>query len=149
MLSAGNSRRGVTLLELLIAVAIIATIVGISFPALTTGMATVRLASASGSVASYLTGAINTVNRRERASAIVVSPADNVLAVYTATSGDKPASKLEMPSGVTIEGTEPRRYLLFPGGAAPRITVSLRSEKGSRRTIQIDPVTAVPKITHE
>jgi hypothetical protein len=36
--------------------------------------------------------------------------------------------------------------MLFPGGAFPRIAIVLRSEKGGRRSIQIDPVTAVPKI---
>ena len=35
-----------------------------------------------------------------------------------------------MPSGIAIEGEEPRRFLLFPGGAFPRIAVILRSEKG-------------------
>jgi hypothetical protein len=36
--------------------------------------------------------------------------------------------------------------LLFPGGAFPRIAIVLRSEKGGRRSVEIDPVTAVPKI---
>jgi hypothetical protein len=51
-----------------------------------------------------------------------------------------------MPAGIIIEGDEPRRFMLFPGGAFPRIAIVLRSEKGGRRSIQIDPVTAVPKI---
>lgn len=143
--TAGN-RRGVTLLEMLIVVAIIAAIVSVSFPALTAGLAGVRLTSASGSVASFMTSALNNVERHEQAEALVVSPKDNSLLVFTAASGDKPARKLEMPAGVTIEGEEPRRFLLFPGGACPRINVVLRSEKGARKSIQIDPVTAVPNI---
>ena len=51
-----------------------------------------------------------------------------------------------MPAGIAIEGDEPRRFLLFPGGACPRIVVILHNEKGSRRSVRIDPVTAVPKI---
>ena len=31
-------------------------------------------------------------------------------------------------------------------GAFPRIAIVLRSEKGGRRSVEIDPVTAVPKI---
>ncbi|MES1260601.1 MAG: prepilin-type N-terminal cleavage/methylation domain-containing protein [Acidobacteriota bacterium] len=144
---AGNRRRaGVTLLEMLIVVSIIGAIVSVSFPSLTSGLAGIRLTSAAGSVASFLTTALNNVDRRELAAAIVISPRENTLSVFTAASGDKPAKKLDMPAGIAIEGEEPRRFLLFPGGACPRIVVILRNEKGSKRSIQIDPVTAVPKI---
>jgi hypothetical protein len=68
------------------------------------------------------------------------------LDVYTAASGARRQTRLTMPAGIVIEGDEPRRFMLFPGGAFPRITIILRSEKGGRRSIQIDPVTAVPKI---
>jgi len=142
-------RSGVTLLEMLIVVTIIATVVSVSFPALTAGLTGIRLRSASGSVASFLTSAMNNVERREQPAAIVVVPKDNVISVYTAASGEKPSETLKMPQGIAIEGDieqTPRRFMLFPGGAFPRITVTLRSEKGGRRTIEIDPVTAVPKI---
>ena len=131
---------------MLIVVAIIAAIVSVSFPSLTAGLAGIRLTSAAGSTASFITSTLNTVDRRETPSALVITPADNTLTVFTATSGDKPVKKLEMPAGIVIEGEEPRRFLLFPGGSAPRIVVILRNEKGSKRSIRIDPVTAVPKI---
>jgi len=140
------NQAGVTLIELLIVVTIIAVVVGVSFPAITAGLAGLRLTTASGSVASFLTSSMNRVDRREEAAAIVVSPKDNLLAVYTAASGEKPARNLELPQGIQIEGSEPRRYLLMPGGTAPRMTVVLRNEKGARKSIRIDPVTAVPDI---
>jgi prepilin-type N-terminal cleavage/methylation domain-containing protein len=141
-----NLQSGVTMIEMLIVATIIAVIAGVSFPALTAGLASVRLSSASGSAASFLTSALNRVERREQAAAIVISPKDNVLAVYTAASGDKPERRLEMPQGVTIEGDEPRRFLLMPGGTAPRMTLVLRNEKGARRSVQIDPTTGVPNV---
>jgi len=131
---------------MLIVVAIIAAIVSISFPSLTAGLAGIRLTSAAGSVASFLNSTLNSVDRREKAAAVLISPASNMLAVYTEDSGDKPVKKLEMPAGINIDGDQPRRFLLFPGGACPRIRVVLRNEKGARRSIEIDPVTAVPKI---
>jgi prepilin-type N-terminal cleavage/methylation domain-containing protein len=149
MSKAGNNprcRRGITLLEMLIVVAIISAIAGISFPALTAGLAGVRLASAAGSVASFLTSSMNAVERHEQPAAIVISPRENLLDVFTAVSADKPQNRLIMPAGIAIEGDEPHRFMLFPGGAFPRITVVLRSEKGGRRSVQIDPVTAVPRI---
>ncbi|MGA2715487.1 MAG: prepilin-type N-terminal cleavage/methylation domain-containing protein [Bryobacteraceae bacterium] len=141
-----NLQSGVTMIEMLIVATIIAVIAGVSFPALTAGLASVRLSSASGSAASFLTSTLNRVERRELAAAILISPKDNVLAVYTAASGDKPERELRMPQGVTIEGDEPRRFLLMPGGTAPRMTLVLRNEKGARRSVQIDPTTGVPKV---
>jgi type II secretory pathway pseudopilin PulG len=131
---------------MLVVVALIAAIASISFPALTAGLAGIRLASAAGSVASFLTSSMNSVERREQPAAIVISPKENVLDVFTAASPNKPQTQLTMPAGIMIEGDEPRRFMLFPGGAFPRIAIVLRSEKGGRRSIQIDPVTAVPKI---
>jgi prepilin-type N-terminal cleavage/methylation domain-containing protein len=139
-------RSGVTLLELLIVVTIIGVVAGVSFPSLTSGLSGLRLATASGSVASFLTSSMNRVDRREEAAAIVVSPKDNQLAVYTAASGEKPSRTMQLPQGISIEAEEPRRYLFLPGGTVPRMTVILRNDKGARRSVQIDPVTAVPDI---
>ena len=131
---------------MLIVVAIIAVMAGLSFPALTAGLAGVRLASAAGSAASFLTSAMNNVERRERPAEIVILPKENRIAVFTAAAGDHPVDSLSMPVGVSVEGEEPHRFLLFPGGAFPRISLVLRNDKGGRRSIEIDPVTAVPKI---
>jgi hypothetical protein len=92
---------------------------------------------------------MNRVERHEQAAAIVVSPKENLLAVYTSTSGDKPERRLQMPQGITIEGEDDRRFLLLPGGTVPRITVVLRNEKGSRRSVQVDPATGVPDVKRE
>jgi prepilin-type N-terminal cleavage/methylation domain-containing protein len=141
-----KSQSGVTLIEMLIVVMIIAIISGISFPALTSGLASVRLSSATGSTASFLTSAMNRVERHEQAAAIVISPKENLVAVYTAASGERPERKLQMPQGIRIEGEDDRRFLLLPGGTAPRMTLVLRNEKGARRSVAIDPATGVPDV---
>jgi hypothetical protein len=51
-----------------------------------------------------------------------------------------------MPSGVVIEGEKASRFLLYPGGTFPRMEIVLRSEKGARRAVSIDPITVVPSI---
>lgn len=143
---------GVTLIEMLIVVMIIALIAGITFPALAAGLASVRLNSASGSAASFLTATMNRVERRETPAAVVIAPKENELEVFTAASGEKPEQTLHMPQGIFIEageadaGNAPRRFLLQPGGAFPRITLVLRNEKGARRSVKIDPATGVPDI---
>jgi prepilin-type N-terminal cleavage/methylation domain-containing protein len=140
---------GVTLVEMLIVVMIIALIAGITFPALAAGLGTVRLNSAAGSAASFLTATMNRVERRELPAAVVIAPKEEELQVFTAASGEKPEKTLHMPQGIFIEGDEagaPRRFLLQPGGAFPRVTLVLRNEKGARRSVHIDPATGVPDI---
>jgi Tfp pilus assembly protein FimT len=131
-------RSGVTLIELLVVMASVAAIVAISFPALSTGLGAVRLVSAAGSTASFLTAAMNDVERHEQPAAITIDPKQNELAVRN--------EHLKMPQGISIEGDEARRIALFPGGAFPRIRVVLRNQSGGRRSVEIDPITAVPKI---
>jgi hypothetical protein len=89
---------------------------------------------------------MNTVERREQAAAIVITPRENRVDMFTAASGPKPARTYQLSDAITFEGDEPHRYLLFPGGAFPRISVVLRNEKGARRSVEIDPVTAVPQV---
>jgi|SRR5579863_394315 len=143
---APTRQAGVTLIEMLIVVAIVSIVAGLSFPALTSGLGSIRLSSASGSAASFLTAAMNQVERRELAELIVIAPQENQLAIYTAASGEKPEQTLRMPQGISIEGDDPRRFLLQPGGTFPRITLVLHNEKGARRSVRIDPITAVPEI---
>lgn len=139
-----KKRRGVTLIEMMIVVTIIALMTGVAFPSLIAGLAGIRLASAAGTVASFLTSSMNRVERREQAAAIVIMPKENRIERFTVS--DKPDDSLEMPSGVFLEGDVPRRIVLMPGGTVPRIRILLRNERGARRSVQVDPVTGVPNI---
>lgn len=143
--------RGVTLVEMLIVVTIIGLIAGISFPAVTSGIDSLRLASASDSLASFLNGAMNRAERRQDVVEIAISIQDN--AVWLTSTGL--SRKLEMPSGVTIKAVwpklpshadAPRRFLLLPGGAVPRLGIEIANRKGVRRIIRVDPMTGVPEI---
>ena len=143
--------RGVTLVEMLIVVTIIGLIAGVSFPAVTSGIDSLRLASASDSLISFLNGAMNRAERRQDVVEIAISIQDN--AVSLTTTGL--SRKLEMPSGVTIKAVWPklasnpeaaRRFLLLPGGVVPRLGIEIGNRKGVRRIIRVNPMTGVPEI---
>src|ERR1019366_8492227 len=84
-----KSQFGVTLIEMLVVIVIAAAVASVALPSVTTGLATVRLTSAASSVASFLSAAMNTVERREQPAEVLVAPKENLLAVYTAASGGK------------------------------------------------------------
>jgi len=146
-------QRGVTLIELVLVVAVVSLMAGITFPAISSGLESVRLSSASNSIVSFLNGALNRAERREQVMEVVISPNENRLWLYSAAPGFE--RELDMPEGVTIEAVlpelepprdGPRSFLLMPGGVPPRIGVQLRNRRGARRIVRVDPITGVPQI---
>lgn len=154
-----SRRRGVTLIEMLIVVTLVALIVGISFPAVSAGLENLRLASAADSLVSFLNGAMNRSERRQQAMALMISLKDNAVWLESGeppgTAGHGYTRRLEMPLGVAIEAVlprletdtgEPRQFLFLPGGTAPRIGIQIANRRGQRRVVRVDPITGVPRI---
>ncbi len=146
-------RAGITLVEMLIVVTIVSMAATVSYPSLVSGLDSIRLAESAGSVANLLTGAINRVDRKQFPIEIAVSPADNVIQLTSTEAGYR--RELKLKDGVSIrevypklpvETFEPRRFLVMPGGAAPRLGIELGNRHGSRRMVRLDPVTGVAEI---
>ncbi|MGH9661356.1 MAG: pilus assembly FimT family protein [Bryobacteraceae bacterium] len=147
------NRRGVTLVEMVIVVAIVGLIAGLAAPGLSTGLDTIRLAQASDSIAAFLNSALTRAQRRQQPVEVTIAPGENALVSQSV----EPASRrrLAMPSGVTItavlprlaaETNEARRFVLLPGGAIPRLGVEIANQRGSRRVVAVDPITGVPRV---
>ena len=134
-----------TLLEALIVVALVALIAGLSFPAASSGLDTLRLRSASDSIVSFLNIALDHADRRQQAVEVIVSPRENILLSRTADLGF--SRRLEMPPQIHIVGDaeEPRRFLVYPGGSLPRIGVEIATTQGRRRMVSVDPVSGSPR----
>jgi prepilin-type N-terminal cleavage/methylation domain-containing protein len=148
-----GSERGVTLIELMIVVAIAATMVSIVLPTFSNGLENMRLSQASDSVAAFLNGALNRAERRQQAMEITISPRENLILLRSADASF--SRRLELPDGIRVEGTLPkpagdtgdaRGFLLLPGATPPRIGVQLVNRRGQQRVVSVDPVTGVPKI---
>lgn len=149
-----NSERGVTLVEMVVVVAIIALIVGLSFPAASTGLDNVRMVSALDSVATFLNGAVNRAERRQQPVELVISPKEGRLALYSNEPGF--TRELTMPDGVTIEAVLPveeggdpllpRRVLFLPGATVPGIAIQLGNRRNAHRTVRLDPMTGYPRV---
>jgi len=135
-----------------VVLAIIGLMVGVSFPAVSAGIDSVRLRSATDSLSGFLNGAVTRAERRQQPVEVLISPKDNSLKLYSTDPGFM--RELTMPDGVTIEAvlpevpeeTGPRRLILMPGGAIPGIGVQVANRHGSRRIVRLDPMTGFPRV---
>ena len=149
-----SARRGVTLVEMVVVVAIIALIVGLSFPAASAGLENVRMVSACDSVATFLNAAVNRAERHQQPVELVVSPQEGRLTLYSIEPGF--TRELKMPDGGAIEAVlpavdggdpaQPRRILFLPGASVPGISIQLRNRRDAHRRVRLDPMTGFPRV---
>jgi type II secretory pathway pseudopilin PulG len=144
---------GITLVELLVVVAIISLMVGISFPAITSGIDSLRLNAATNGVVGFFNTGMNRAERRQQVVAITISKTENEISMRSTEPGF--VRKLEIPQGVTItrifpelpdNPDAPRSFLLYPGGTVPRFGVQLMNRRNVERIVRLDPITGVPRV---
>lgn len=145
--------RGVTLIEMLIVVALVSLLVGITFPAVSSGIDTLRLNAATDSVVSLFNEAVIRADRRQQVVELTISRTDRTLSLRSGEPGSE--RKVELPQGVSILSVlpeppqpedGPRRFLLYPGGAVPRLGIEMTNARKVRRIVRLDPITGVPMI---
>ncbi len=120
---------GVTLIELLIVLTLIALVTGISYPSAAAGVESLRLRSVSDQVVNFLNTAIDRAGRREQVIEVWIAPKDNVL---IARSPDLEFSRrLELPDGYRILAVLPAAEV-NPDRAAPLPHVSGRHHPAHR-----------------
>jgi len=142
---------------MMIVVAIIAVMVGIAFPSITSGIESLRLRSATDEIASTFNSAMTRADRRQMAVQIIVDRAQNRLLFASADTSFR--RELTMPDGVTIERVLPavpnldenlpREFLIHPGGAVPQIGLELKNRKNSRRIVSVDPITGAAQVQEQ
>lgn len=149
-----GAERGVTLIEMMVVTLLIALMAGISFPAVSSGVDSLRLNGAARDIATFFNSGLNRAERRQEAVEVLISPADNRLWMLSSEPGFR--RELRLPDSVAIENIlppleqpdpRPRGFFLYPGGTTPAMGVTLRSRHGAVRMVRVDPVTGVPAVT--
>ena len=146
-----GSQRGVTLIEMMVVVMIIAVIAAVSTPSVSAGIDAVRLHTATSSVAAFLNSASTHAERRERPVELVISA--KTLVFISTDPGSK--HEFDAPEGITMEpvasvqsedaeGTS--RWLFMPGGAIPAVGIKLTNKHGGQRIVRLDPMTGFPRV---
>jgi prepilin-type N-terminal cleavage/methylation domain-containing protein len=148
-----GAEAGLTIMEMLIVVAIVGLMAGITFPSVASGLESLRMRSAGDSVASFLTLAMARVERSQEPVELTFLRGEGRIEMRAADP--KFARTLELPDGVSILHVHPelpgepettRSVLLLPATPFPRLGVELLNRRGSRRLIRIDPLSAVPVV---
>jgi prepilin-type N-terminal cleavage/methylation domain-containing protein len=154
-LRAAGTRRGITLIEMLVVVTLISLAVAISFPAVTSGLDSLRLHQAVRDTVSLFDAGLSRAQRSQQVVEITVSPRENALWIRAPESQYE--RKMELPDGVSITRVLPgnlneddrgvRSFYLYPGGSVPRFGIEMRNRRGQRRVVSVDPITGVPRIS--
>ena len=135
----------------MVVVIVIAVITAISTPSISAGIDSVRLATATSSVAAFLNSASNHAERRERPVELAISA--KTLKFVSTDPGSE--HELTLPDGIAMEpiSTLPSedsegisRWLFMPGGAVPAVAIQLSNRHGGRRTVKLDPMTGFPRV---
>jgi hypothetical protein len=128
-------------------------IAGISFPAVTSGIDSLRLRSAGETLVSLFNSALDRAERRQQPVEIVIDRVSNTVAVVG--SGPGIEKVVELPQGVRVlsilpalpQGEGPlRSFLLLPSGAVPRFSIRLVNARGAVRAVSMDPITGVARM---
>jgi prepilin-type N-terminal cleavage/methylation domain-containing protein len=148
-----RSRRGVTLIEMMLVVLLVSLMAALTFPGVSSGLDSIRMRTAADAVAGLLAQAMVQVERRQEPVEFTVVSDEGLIEVRSLRPGFHREYKL--PDGITIDRVLPeppgeppavRSILVFPGATFPRVTLVLVSTRGHVREIRVDPVTGVARV---
>ena len=140
------------MIELLVVLAIISLIIGVAYPSVSRGLESVRLRMAGDDVASFLSLAMNRVERVETPVEVRFLKSQRKIEM---SGPNTPLKTLQLPDGISIGEIYPvelgemvadRSALLMPGAPFPNLTIELTSQGGGKRAVRIDPATSTPVI---
>lgn len=133
---------GITLVEMLVTLAIIALIVSIAYPSMTTGIDGIRLRTSVDNIAVLFTEARNMSDRFQTPVQITVMPSENRL--HAATIDGAWQKIYELPDRVhVVIPRETGAVVLYPGSPTPGLRMLLEAEYGARTGLRFNIFTGV------
>ena len=140
----GSSRRGLTLIEILVTVAIIAVMVGVSYPTFTRGLDGIRLRTSVSRAGTFFNRARQQADRRQSAIQFLVDPEKKMLSATAIEDSWRDEFRFENGIRVVFP-TEPARLILYPGQPAPEFRLRLTNRAGTRAGLKVNVFTGVPE----
>jgi hypothetical protein len=143
---------------MIVVVALIAVMIGITFPSVGAGLESLRLREGADDVVTAFNSALIRSERLQQAMAITISPGRRLVETQSLVSGG--SKKVELPDGVNVVNVFPsapgdrssgsadqkdRTFLIYPDGSVPRISLDLENRRGKHRLVSLDPITGVAR----
>ena len=139
---------------MLVVVALIAIMIGVTFPAIGAGLESLRLRSAADDIVAAFNAAQARSDRFQEPVELILSPTHRTIDTRGVISNT--SRHLELPDGIRIAAILPapvpegddtnqpdRVFVHYPDGAVPRIAVNLVNSRGLHRLVTLDPITGV------
>jgi prepilin-type N-terminal cleavage/methylation domain-containing protein len=144
----GEFFRGVTLIEILVVITIIAVAGALVMPSIGAGLDNLRLRTTAERLASTFLYARERAIRRQTICQVRVDPQNMIVELdeLTAEGAQGAHRSWELPAGVEVKEDHARAFVFSPDGAAPRLDLTLANSRGRTARIQFDPLTALPLV---
>lgn len=141
-LAARSTTSGITLIEMLVVVAIIALMVSISFPTFTTGLDGFRLRSAVDHAGTLFQQARIEADRRQQPVQFTADPRNNELRAVAVDASWR--ETLDLEGGLRIVQPQGQQsWMLYPATPPPQMRLLLEAQTGGRRGLSINVFTGV------
>ena len=140
----GSTERGITLIELLVAMTIVALMVSISYPTMTRGLDGIRLKTAVDRAGTFFNAARQAADRRQEPVQFTVDPEGNQLTTLSADGAWEDSFVLDESTEMAFP-SKVQSLILYPGDPPPEFRLLLRSPDGATAGLKINVFTGVPE----
>jgi prepilin-type N-terminal cleavage/methylation domain-containing protein len=139
-----RAQSGITLIELLVAMAIIGLMLAITFPSFTSGLDGIVLRSDIDRAGSFFSQARLQADRLQQPVQLTADPQGHKLTAVSVDGSWEESFVLHDRSQIVFP-QEKQSVILHPSTPAPQFRLLLESERGARAGLQINVFTAVPE----
>lgn|GEM_PF-940490 len=135
---------GITLIEMLVVMAVVAVMMAITYPNFTAGLEGIRLKSAASRAGAFWSSARQRSDRFQEVVQVVVDPEKRELRARSTEGGWRDA--LSVDDGLFVASPEQAHsWILYPGTPSPRFELLLGGGDGGRAGIRVNVLTGVPE----
>ena len=135
---------GITLMELLVVMTLIAVLTAVAAPSVGSGVETVRLRSASERLAATFRTAHERAMRTHHYQEVSVDPQSRAVELRDLESGS--VASWDIPAAVVVKAEQRVAFLVYPDGGTAAMRVTLENARGRQTEIVMDPFTLVPAV---
>ncbi len=143
----GRRNAGMTLVEVMVVVTIVAIAGAAILPSVAAGLDSLRLKSTADRLANTFRYAREHALRMQVVCQVTVDPQKNRVEMQ-ALGRQVVRREWEMPAEITVREYRPRTFVFTPDGGSPRVQITLENPRGRTAVVEMDVLTALPSVEY-